>query len=135
MACQYCKNVEGTVASTAIYSDEHGCSFADIHPKSSAFGAPLHVVIVPRDLSPSVNDTDMRNPGALSQLLGMAAEIARTRRLAGDYRIVVSTGDEGESRAGNLHVHLFGGQPVKVMQPRAASAQRHVPGQLHAPAR
>jgi histidine triad (HIT) family protein len=102
MSCQFCKTVEGSVASTAIYSDELGCAFADINPQDS-----VHVVIVPREQSPALDDTDMRNSGVLSHLLEMATSIAQAKHLSAGYRIVVNPGDEGDQSAHYLHVHLL----------------------------
>jgi histidine triad (HIT) family protein len=104
MSCQFCKNIEGSVASTPIYSDELGCAFADINPQDS-----VHVVIVPREQSAALDDTDIRNPAVLSHLLEMATSIAQARHLSAGYRIVVNPGDEGDPSADYLHVHLLAG--------------------------
>jgi histidine triad (HIT) family protein len=103
MSCQYCKNLEGSVASTPIHFDELGCAYAEINS-----GSAVHVLIAPRDNAPLLTDTDLRNPGALSHMLQMAAKIARARRLSGDYRIVVNTGEGGAFSVDHLHVHLLG---------------------------
>jgi histidine triad (HIT) family protein len=43
MSCLFCKIIEGSIPSTAVYQDDQCYAFADIHPQ-----APVHVLIVPR---------------------------------------------------------------------------------------
>jgi len=115
MSCQFCKTVERNVASTAIYADELGYAIADLNTESS-----VHVLIVPRESKPALNDTDLLRPAVLGHMLGIAAEIAKVKHLSGGYRIVVNTGEEGDQASDNLHVHLLGGYEDQNSQPLSA---------------
>ena len=118
MSCQFCKNISGSLASAAIYSDNFGCAFADI-----TSGGSIHVVIVPRERAHLLYDTDMRNSADLGHLLEMAAEIARARHLSGGYRIFANAGDEGDQNSDHLHVHLIDAQHDHDSLLRPASTQ------------
>jgi histidine triad (HIT) family protein len=107
MSCLFCKIIEGKIPSTAVYQDELGYAFADIHPQ-----APVHVLIVPREHIGSLTDTDGKNSALLGHLLLAAAEIARSKGLAKGYRIVVNTGEEGGQTVEHLHLHLLGGRQL-----------------------
>jgi histidine triad (HIT) family protein len=109
MTCPFCTSIEESIGTTAVYADNLSYAIADLDP-----GPAVHVMIVPRTHSPSsengtLNDTDMRNPAVLGHLLGIAAEIARARQMAGAYRIVVNTGEENDPSDNKLHVHLLSG--------------------------
>ena len=43
MSCIFCKIADGSIPSTAVYSDDLAYAFADLHPQ-----APVHVLIIPR---------------------------------------------------------------------------------------
>jgi histidine triad (HIT) family protein len=105
MSCVFCKIIEGAVPSTAVYQDEVGYAFADIHPQ-----APVHVLIVPREHIGSMTDTDHNDRPLLGHLLWAAAEIARNKHLDDGYRIVVNTGMKGGQTVDHLHLHLLGGR-------------------------
>lgn len=107
MSCLFCKIIEGKIPSTAVFQDDVGYAFADIHPQ-----APVHVLIVPREHISSLSETDERKNALLGHLLLAAAEIARSKGLAKGYRIVVNTGEEGGQTVDHLHLHLLGGRQL-----------------------
>ena len=53
MTCLFCKIIDGTIPSNAIYQDDECYAFADIHPQ-----APIHVLIAPRQHIVSLAETD-----------------------------------------------------------------------------
>jgi len=108
MSCIFCKIVDGSIPSTAIYEDELSYAFADLHPQ-----APVHILIVPREHIASVDGASQDQSGLLGQLMWIAAEIARKKGLQQGYRIVVNTGDEGGQTVDHLHLHLLGGRPMR----------------------
>jgi histidine triad (HIT) family protein len=72
MSCLFCKIVDGSIPSTAIYQDESSYAFADIHPH-----APVHVLVVPRRHICSLAEARESDEALLGHLLWVAAEIAR----------------------------------------------------------
>jgi histidine triad (HIT) family protein len=107
MSCLFCKIVEGSIPSTAVYQDELCYAFADIHPQ-----APVHVLVAPREHIASLSETDASDCELLGHLLLTAAEIARAKGLAKGYRVVVNTGQDGGQTVDHLHVHLLGGRSL-----------------------
>jgi histidine triad (HIT) family protein len=107
MSCLFCKIVDGSIPSTAVYQDDQCYAFADIHPQ-----APVHVLIVPRKHIKSLADADETDQELLGHLLWAGAEIARTKSLAKGYRLVVNTGEDGGQTVDHLHVHLLGGRSM-----------------------
>jgi histidine triad (HIT) family protein len=107
MSCLFCKIVDGSIPSTAVYQDEVCYAFADIHPQ-----APVHVLIVPREHINSLAEANAGHRSMLGHLVWVAAEIARTKGLSKGYRVVVNTGENGGQTVDHLHVHLLGDRPL-----------------------
>lgn len=106
MSCLFCKIVEGTIPSTAVFEDDLCYAFADLHPQ-----APVHVLVVPRRHIDSLANAHVDDRPLLGHLLWAAAEIARTRGLTKGYRVVVNSGEDGGQTVDHLHLHLLGGRP------------------------
>lgn len=107
MSCLFCKIIDGTIPSTAVYQDDKCYAFPDIDSK-----APVHVLIAPREHLVSLAEAGDEHPALLGHLLWIAAEIARQKGLAKGYRVVINTGEEGGQSVDHLHVHLLGGRPL-----------------------
>jgi histidine triad (HIT) family protein len=107
MSCLFCKIVDGSIPSAAVYSDDRCYAFADIQPK-----APVHILIVPREHIQSLAEAGEDHPMLLGHLLWVAAEIARTKHLDNGYRVVINTGEDGGQTVDHLHLHLLGGRAL-----------------------
>jgi histidine triad (HIT) family protein len=107
MSCLFCKIIDGSIPSTAVYQDDDCYAFADIDPK-----APVHVLIVPRTHIASLAEATAADAPLLGRLLEVAARIARDKGLGNGYRAVVNTGPDGGQSVDHLHVHLLGGRPM-----------------------
>jgi histidine triad (HIT) family protein len=107
MSCLFCKIIDGSIPSTAVYQDEHCYAFADIHPQ-----APVHVLIVPREHIASLAEGNEEDKPLLGHLVSVAAEIARAKGLGKGYRVVVNTGADGGQTVDHLHLHLLGGRQL-----------------------
>jgi len=107
MNCLFCKIIDGSIPSTAVYQDEQCYAFADIHPQ-----APVHVLIVPREHIDSVAVAGESDKPLLGHLFWAAAEIARAKGLPKGYRLVVNTGPDGGQTVDHLHIHLLGGRTM-----------------------
>jgi histidine triad (HIT) family protein len=107
MNCLFCKIVEGSIPSKALYQDELCYAFADINPQ-----APTHVLVVPRQHISSLAEATDNDTPLVGHLVSAAAEIARARGLSKGYRLVINTGEDGGQTVDHLHVHLLGGRPL-----------------------
>ena len=112
MSCLFCKIIQGQIPSTAVYQDELVYAFADINPK-----APVHVLVVPHEHIGSLDEAGLDETGVakralLGHLIWAAAKIAREKKLANGYRVVVNTGPDGGQTVDHLHLHLMGGRQM-----------------------
>jgi histidine triad (HIT) family protein len=107
MSCIFCKVIDGSIPSKAVYEDELCYAFADLHPQ-----APVHVLVAPREHLASLDEIDKTDSKLLGHLLWAATEVARNKGLAKGYRLVVNTGPDGGQTVDHLHVHLLGGRPL-----------------------
>lgn len=107
MSCVFCKIIDGSIPSTAVYQDEQCYAFADLRPQ-----APVHVLVVPREHIVSLAECEASHRALIGHLLWVASEIARTRNLDRGYRMVINTGADGGQTVDHLHVHLLGGRPM-----------------------
>ena len=107
MSCLFCKIIEGSIPSTAVYRDDKCYAFADIHPQ-----APVHVLIVPREHLVSLAEAGEEHPALLGHLLWVGARLAREKGLAKGYRVAINTGEDGGQTVDHLHLHLLGGRPM-----------------------
>lgn len=107
MSCLFCKIIEGSIPSTAVYQDELCYAFADINPQ-----APVHVLVAPRTHIASLESGDEDDQALFGHLLWVTAKIARAKGLPKGYRVVVNTGPDGGQSVDHLHVHLLGGRAM-----------------------
>ena len=107
MSCLFCKIIDGSIPSQAIYQDDKCYAFADINPQ-----APVHVLLAPREHIVSLAEAGDEHPALLGHLLWIAARIARDKGLSKGYRVVINTGDHGGQTVDHLHVHLLGGRSL-----------------------
>jgi histidine triad (HIT) family protein len=107
MSCLFCKIIDGSIPSTAVYQDDQCYAFADIHPQ-----APVHLLVVPREHIVSLADDNEGHRALFGHLLWATAQIARAKGLAKGYRVVVNTGQDGGQTVNHLHLHLLGGRSL-----------------------
>ena len=89
-----------------VAEDEHCVAFRDINPQ-----APVHVLIIPREHVPSLNQAT--DAGMLGRLSLMAADIARNEGVAGaGYRTVINTNAAAGQTVFHVHLHLLGGRSM-----------------------
>ncbi len=83
-------------------------AFRDINPQ-----APVHVLIVPNKIIPTLNDAATEDESLLGHLLTVAAQIARDEGIAEDgYRIITNCGKNAGQEVLHLHLHLLGGKKM-----------------------
>jgi len=104
--CLFCRIVRKEIPAKLVAEDEHCVAFRDINPQ-----APVHVLIIPREHVPSLNQaTDAAMLGRLSL---MAADIARKEGVAeAGYRTVLNTNAAAGQTVFHVHLHLLGGRSM-----------------------
>lgn len=107
--CLFCRIVEGSIPADIVASTDHIVAFRDI-----AAQAPVHVLVVPRTHSPTLEHLATADPDAAARWLAGVVEVARDLGLpAAGYRVVVNTGADGGQTVDHLHAHVLGGRPME----------------------
>lgn len=99
----------GEVAADILYEDADVVAFRDLNPQ-----APTHVLVIPRQPIPTLNDAGEDDTALLGRLLLAAARIAKQVGIAdAGYRVVVNCNAAGGQSVYHLHLHLIGGRPLQ----------------------
>ena len=105
--------VRGEIPADVVYRDDLVTAFRDIHPQ-----APVHVLIVPNRVIPSVADVELEDEALLGRLFTAARKVAEQEGLDDGYRLIVNCRAHGGQEVDHLHLHLMGGEPLGPMRAR-----------------
>lgn len=98
--------IQGKIATNIIYQDNLVTAFYDIYPK-----APIHILIVPNILIPTVNHVIPENEITLGRLFLIAAKLALKHKINNSgYRLIVNCNQDAGQEIYHLHMHLLGGK-------------------------
>lgn len=104
--CLFCRIIRQEIPAKLVFENEHCVAFRDINPQ-----APVHVLVVPRDHVPSLNQA--HDPVMLGHLQLAAAEIAKLEGIAEPgYRTVINTNRGAGQTVFHIHLHLLGGRDL-----------------------
>ncbi|MFA5057607.1 MAG: histidine triad nucleotide-binding protein [Opitutaceae bacterium] len=84
------------------HEDERCIVIHDIQPQ-----APVHLLIIPKQVIARVGDATAADEPLLGHLLVTAGMIAKKLGLAGGYRLVINSGPDACESVPHLHVHLL----------------------------
>jgi histidine triad (HIT) family protein len=102
--CLFCRVVRGEVPAKIVAQMDDCIAFRDINPQ-----APVHVLVIPREHVPSLNET--KDPALVGRLALVAAEIAKREGIADSgYRTVINTNADAGQTVFHIHLHLLGGR-------------------------
>jgi histidine triad (HIT) family protein len=99
--------IDGEIPADVVHEDEHCLAFRDVNPQ-----APTHVLIIPKQVIPSLDDASEVDEVLIGHLFAVAAKLARQFGLENGYRTVVNCGKDGGQTVDHLHVHLLGGRAM-----------------------
>ncbi len=103
------KIAAGEIPARIVHETKDLLAFHDVNPQ-----APVHVLIVPRQVIPRIGAASPGDAELLGKLLLAAAEIARTLGIADSgYRVVINNGRDAGETVPHLHVHLLGGREMQ----------------------
>jgi histidine triad (HIT) family protein len=114
MTTIFAKIISGEVPAAIVYQDELVTAFRDINP-----AAPVHILIVPNKVIPTVNDLQDVDEPIAGRMLLAAAKIAAQEGIAeSGYRLIVNCNRDGGQEVYHLHMHLMGGRRMGPMVAR-----------------
>ena len=76
MDCIFCKIIAGQIPSDVVYTDDKVITFRDISPM-----APVHLLIIPREHIPSLNDITEQQIALVGHMVQVAKQLASSRGL------------------------------------------------------
>ena len=104
----FSKIIRKEIPADIVYQDDLVTAFRDISPR-----APTHILIIPNNVIPTVDDVTAEDEQALGRLFTAASQIARDEGIAEDgYRLIVNCRRHGGQEVYHLHMHLLGGRPL-----------------------
>jgi histidine triad (HIT) family protein len=107
--CIFCQIVEGDIPSTTVHQDKQVIAFLDIHP-----AAPVHILIVPRQHIPSINDLTSEDETLIGHMFTVAQKLANENGITDSgYRLIINSGPDARQAVFHLHLHLLGGREMR----------------------
>jgi len=104
MNCTFCDIINKNSPADLLYEDDKFVVFKDINPL-----APIHLLIVPKEHIPSVNDLKEGHKELIGGILLLAKEMAKEQGISDGYKLAFNTGRKGGQLIDHLHLHLMGG--------------------------
>jgi histidine triad (HIT) family protein len=104
--CIFCKIIRGEIPGDVVLEDEEFLAIRDIAPK-----ATHHVLVMPREHVPSLNEVGAWTDGRGQRLLAFTARVADSVGVADSgYRVISNVGADGGQEVMHLHFHVLGGE-------------------------
>jgi histidine triad (HIT) family protein len=101
------KIIDREIPAKIEHEDEHCLVIHDIKPR-----APVHLLIIPKQLIPRVGEAAPEDQPVLGHLLLVAGSVARKMGLTGGFRLAVNNGPDAGEDVPHLHVHLLAGRKL-----------------------
>ena len=98
------KIIARQVPAEFVHEDERCVAFRDINPQ-----APAHVLVVPREPIPTLNDLAPEDEALVGHLFRVASKIMADSGHA-DYRTVFNCGSGAGQEVFHLHLHVLAGR-------------------------
>ncbi|QIA63729.1 purine nucleoside phosphoramidase [Vibrio astriarenae] len=104
----FSKIIRKEIPSDIVYQDDLVTAFRDITPR-----APVHILIIPNKLIPTVNDIEAEDELVMGRLFTVAKKIAKEEGIADDgFRLIMNCNSHGGQEVYHIHMHLVGGRPL-----------------------
>ena len=98
------KIIDGDIPAERMYEDGNFIAIRDIAPK-----APIHLLVIPKTLSPRLDEMlDAQGADDVGALFEAAVKTARANGLK-DYRLIVNVGPGAGQEVFHTHVHILAG--------------------------
>lgn len=106
MSTIFARIISGELPATIVYQDDLVTAFRDIQPL-----APVHILIVPNKVIPTVNDLSEDDERTAGRMLLAARAIAAQEGIdESGYRLIINCNRDGGQEVYHLHMHLLGGR-------------------------
>lgn len=100
------KIIRREIPASIVWEDDELIAFHDVNP-----AAPVHVLIVPKQVVTRIGEAVANDAGLLGKLLLASQKVAEQLGvLQSGYRLVINHGRDAGETVPHLHVHLLGGR-------------------------
>lgn len=107
--CLFCKIAAGEIDADIVDEGDDWVAFRDIDPQ-----APTHVLVIPREHVPRVEDLGAGHDELAGGLLRAAAGVAKSEGIVEPgYRLVINSGAGAGQSVFHVHLHVIGGRPMR----------------------
>lgn len=105
----FSKIIRKEIPAEIVYESEKVLAFKDINPQ-----APVHILIIPKEIIPTIREINGKVDGELlGEMYDAANKIAKELGIYDDgFRIVFNCGENGGQEVYHLHMHLLGGRKM-----------------------
>lgn len=104
----FTKIINREIPADIVYEDELCLAFRDVNPQ-----APVHLLIIPKQPIPTINDINATDRELVGHLFLTAANIARDMGFDEDgYRVVMNCNEAAGQTVFHIHLHLLAGKPL-----------------------
>ncbi len=108
MDCLFCKIIDREIPSDIVYEDDDVLAFRDVSPQ-----APMHVLVVPKQHIPSLNDLTPEETELMGKIVYRAKELAAQHgHDKNGYRLVLNCNQDGGQAVFHIHCHVLGGRAM-----------------------
>lgn len=105
-SCLFCRIARREIPAKIVHEDDGLVAFWDVNPQ-----APTHILIIPRDHIPSLNDLEPKHRDVIGDVHLLARELARAEGItSGGWRVVMNCGADAGQTVFHIHLHLLGGR-------------------------
>lgn len=104
----FSKIIRHEIPANIVFQDDRVTAFRDIAPQ-----APVHILIIPNKLIPTVNDVTEADEATLGHMIIVAAKIAKQEGIdENGYRLIMNCNQDAGQVVFHIHMHLLGGKPL-----------------------
>ncbi len=104
--CLFCDIVQGIKPATIVHQTENVIAFKDIRPQ-----APIHLLIIPKEHIPTINDISPAHRDLIGEIFLVAKELAQKLGVAEKgYRTVFNCNRDAGQEVYHIHLHLLAGR-------------------------
>ena len=108
MSCLFCKIIAGEIPASKVYEDDRLIAITDINPQ-----APMHVLVVPKQHIPTLNDLSAADDELVGAMVRTAAKVAKDHGFDGPgFRTVFNCNAQAGQTVFHVHLHVLGGRSL-----------------------
>lgn len=102
----FTKIINREIPAQIVFENEEIIAINDINPQ-----APVHVLIIPKKIIPTINDLKPEDAELVGRLFLIAKEIAKEKGIDKQgYRLVFNVNEGAGQTVFHIHLHLMGGR-------------------------